>query len=95
MPILNYLQGRERLRKAYWLLGAVGVAYNFIVRMAAGVGAFDESVAVTLVALYGLYAAVAIWNCAANVDNPIWGQLARLTVVLGLIGVAFEIYLVA
>ena len=95
MPILNYLQGRVRLRKAYWLLSAIAVAYNLIVRMAANVGAFDESVAVTLVSLYGLYAAVAIWNCAPNVDNPVWGHLARLTVVLGLVGVAFEIYLVA
>ncbi len=30
--------------------------------------------------------------CAINVENPLWDYLARLTVVLGLIEGAFEIY---
>ncbi len=52
-------------------------------------------VGLTLLALYALHAAVAIWTCAFNVENPPWGYLARLTVVLGLIEGAFEIYLAA
>jgi hypothetical protein len=95
MPLLSYPLGRERLWKAYWLLGLVGAVYFTIVRLATGVGAFPEPVGLTLEALYALYYAVSIWNCAFNVESPLWGYLARLTVVVGLVGMALEIYLTA
>jgi len=95
MPLLSYPLGREKLWKAYWLLGLVGTVYFTIVRMATGVGAFPQPVGQTLEVLYALYAALSIWNCAFNVEQRIWGYLARLSVVLGLLWIALEIYLTA
>ncbi len=93
MPILSYLQGRERLWKAYWVVGFFGAAiYGTVVGLAMGAGAFPTPVGLTLLALYALYAAAAIWNCAFDVEKPLWGYLARFTVVVGLIEGAFEIY---
>lgn len=95
MPLLNYLMGREKLWRAYWLLGLAGTVYLTIVSMGTGVGAFPEPVGLTLEALYAVYYAVAIWNCAFNVENPLWGYLARFSVIGGLGFLALEIYLTA
>jgi hypothetical protein len=40
---------------------------------------------------YQVFVGVLIWRNAMNVDNPMWGHVARVVVVLGALGLIYEI----
>ncbi|HEY7672608.1 MAG TPA: hypothetical protein VIC71_10355 [Gammaproteobacteria bacterium] len=40
---------------------------------------------------YQVFVGVLIWRNAMNVDNPTWGHVARVSVVLGALGIVYEI----
>jgi hypothetical protein len=40
---------------------------------------------------YQVFVGVLIWRNSMNVDNPVWGHVARVMVVLGALGLIYEI----
>ena len=40
---------------------------------------------------YQVFVGILVWRNAGNVENPIWSHVARLVVVLGAIGLVYQI----
>lgn len=96
MFVVNYLMGRARLWKVFWFGGGLaGAIFWILVALSTGAGAIPPGAAFALSILYGLWISISIWTCAPNVENPLWGHLARVVAVFGLIGIAFQLYQVS
>ncbi len=93
MFITNFLLGRARLSKAYWLVGGLGGSlFGGMVWLSVAVGAFPPGFGFALGTLYTLWATIAIWTCAHNVDWVGWTYLARISAVSTLAWLAYETY---
>ncbi len=92
--LLYYSEGKAPLWKAFWIWG---VALSWILfglftllTSAVGLNWFVLTLATIVMMPYTAWILVAVWLCAFNVGNDLWGYLARfLTVVWALnIGLA-------
>ena len=89
--ILNYWSGKEKLWKAFWLIGIVGrifVAFFIIIFSLIGnsIG-LTWSVAILsllFVLIYIIWSFVSIWRCAFNTQNNNWGYVARIFISMDL-----------
>ena len=89
--ILNYWSGKEKLWKAFWLIGIVGrifVAFFIVIFSLIGKSiGLTWSVAilsVLFVLIYIILAFVSIWRCAFNTQNNNWGYVARIFISMDL-----------
>jgi uncharacterized membrane protein len=70
--------GEARLWKPFWLGGVlVGFLVSLAMSLLALAGIVGSVASFVLAAAYGIWLAVAIWNCAYNVDWEWWGHIAR------------------
>jgi hypothetical protein len=86
--IMSLWRGSVPLRKAYWICGVLtNVLWNMAIALsvAADFGFLAVSLAVLQV-IYLLFISVAIWRSAGRYKGSrAWGELARLSVVVGLV----------
>ena len=84
------LKGNCQLWRVFWLgnflayfilVGLVGI----ISLLTDGADAFLVSTATLLFLIYLVFVLYALWKCAFNVENKIYGYLARIYVVLAFI----------
>ena len=96
--LLSYWNGKQKLWKAFWLVGFVlqfvliiffGI-FNLI-GIALGLTWSIKFIIFLINIIYTIWVLVSIWNCAYNVKNKIWGDLSRVIVVLNVI-LLFLIY---
>ena len=82
LPV-RFWRGREKLWKAYWLVGVVGGwLFASLVKHLALSGWLSAVPAIGLLAVYSLFSAVAIWRSAFNTGWRGWGYIARAVIVL-------------
>ena len=90
--LLSYWNGKQKLWKAFWLVGFVlqfvliiffGI-FNLI-GIALGLTWSIKFIIFLINIIYTIWVLVSIWNCAYNVKNKIWGDLSRVIVVLNVI----------
>ena len=104
--LLSYWDGEQKLWKAFWLLGFIfQILFFYFLLFLLYVGMLLKltwSIKITVFLLSNIYTVwilVSIWNCAYNVESKffwffnkrIWGDIARLIVVLNVI-LIFLIY---
>ena len=96
--LLSYWYGKQKLWKAFWLLGFVfQILFFYFLLFLLYVGMLLKltwSIKITIFLLSNIYTVwilVSIWNCAYNVKTKIWGDISRLIVVLNVI-LIFLIY---
>jgi len=92
--LVYYAEGDAPLWKAFWLWGVV-LSWILFAAFATAINSVGISwllfaVATIVMIPYTAWILVAVWRCAFNVRNDLWGYLARfLTVVWSLnIGIA-------
>ena len=90
--LLSYWNGKQKLWKAFWLIGFVlqfvliiffGI-FNLI-GIALGLTWSIKFIIFLINIIYTIWVLVSIWNCAYNVKNKIWGDLSRVIVMLNVI----------
>ena len=90
--LLSYWNGKQKLWKAFWLIGFVlqfvliiffGI-FNLI-GIALGLTWSIKFIIFLINIIYTIWVLVSIWNCSYNVKNKIWGDLSRVIVVLNVI----------
>ena len=90
--LLSYWNGKQKLWKAFWLIGFVlqfvliiffGI-FNLI-GIALGLTWSIKFIIFLINIIYTIWVLVSIWNCAYNVKNNIWGDLSRVIVVLNVV----------
>ena len=96
--LLSYWDGKQKLWKAFWLLGFIfQILFFYFLLFLLYVGMLLKltwSIKITVFLLSNIYTVwilVSIWNCAYNVKNKIWGNISRVIVVLNVI-LIFLIY---
>jgi hypothetical protein len=100
--MISFLQrawrGEERLWKVWWLLGTpLAMVNRAIFGLLEGLAEAEYSVSygtwlgalVLSSATYFAWCNMA-WGCAKNVDRKIWGHLAKLGIVLGILRMFIE-----
>jgi hypothetical protein len=80
-----YWRGQGPLWKVYWLYGVLGsnvLAVILLILMQRGglAGGWLQLVLVALVA-YTVWIVISVWRCAFNVENPVYGHMARALTV--------------
>jgi hypothetical protein len=80
-----YWRGHGPLWKVYWLYGVLGsnvlgAILLLLIRQGA-LGTFWFQVVWLLLAAYTVWIVVSVWRCAFNVDNPMYGHMARALTV--------------
>lgn len=83
--VASYWKGHGPLWKVYWLYGVLGsnvlgAVLLFLIRQGA-LGTFWFQVVWLLLAAYTVWIVVSVWRCAFNVDNPVYGHMARALTV--------------
>ena len=80
-----YWEGRGPLWKVYWLYGVLGsVVLALILLFLIQRGAIDSvwfQLVLLLLAAYTVWILVSVWRCAFNVENPMYGHMARALTV--------------
>jgi hypothetical protein len=51
---------------------------------------WGKALAAAVLVAYGAWVCVALWRCAYNVTSKVWGHLARIYVILAVLGVAIN-----
>jgi hypothetical protein len=86
-----YWRGRGPLWKAYWLYGVFGsVVLALVLLFLMQRGAIDSvwfQLVLLLLAAYTVWIVVSVWRCAFNVENPMYGHMARALTVAWAINV--------
>jgi ABC-type sugar transport system permease subunit len=76
-----YWRGHGPLWKAYWLYGVLGsnvLALILLLLMRSGApGSLWFQIVLLLLAAYTVWIVVSVWRCAFNVENPMYGHMAR------------------
>jgi hypothetical protein len=80
-----YWQGHGQLWKVYWLYGVLGsfvlaLILLFLIRGGA-IGSVWFQLVLLLLAAYTVWIVVSVWRCALNVENPMYGHMARALTV--------------
>jgi ABC-type sugar transport system permease subunit len=80
-----YWRGHGPLWKAYWLYGVFGsnvLALTLLLLMQrSALGSAWFQLVLLLLAAYTVWIVVAVWRCAFNVENPLYGHMARALTV--------------
>jgi hypothetical protein len=81
----HYWRGHGPLWKVYWLYGVLGsnvlaLILLLLIHRGAGGSVWFQSV-LLLLAGYTVWIVVSVWRCASNVENPLYGQMARALTV--------------
>jgi len=93
--LVHYLRGNGPLWRVYWLYGVIGSWILFGIFMTAlnRLGISWGLVALTGIVMfpYSVWILASVWQCARNVRNDLWGNLARFTTLvwalnLGIVG---------
>lgn len=85
--LLGYLQGKEKLWKAFWIYSVVfpvlitfaTIAITFLLPQNLHITIAPAEIVIALSTTFGL---VAMWQCAYNCAHRFWGHLARLFIIL-------------
>ena len=76
-----YWRGDGPLWKVYWLYGVLGsnvLALILLLLMQEGAIASGWfQLVLLLLAVYTVWIVVSVWRCAFNVENPMYGHMAR------------------
>ena len=87
----NYWNGKEKLWKAFWLIGMLGriiVALIVIIFLQIGqIIGLTWSIAILsilFILIYIIWSVVSIWRCAFNTKNKNWGHAARIIISMDL-----------
>ena len=90
--LLSYWNGKQKLWKAFWLMGVVfQILFFFFLSLILVIGlalglTWSIKIFIFLVSnIYTIWILVSIWNCAYNVKKKIWGDLSRLLVIINTI----------
>jgi hypothetical protein len=80
-----YWRGHGPLWKVYWLYGVIGsnllaLILLFLINRGA-LGSVWFKLALLLLAAYTVWIVVAVWRCAFNVENPLYGHMAKALTV--------------
>ncbi len=80
-----YWRGQGPLWKAYWLYGVLGSSVLagillLLMQRSAPAGGWFQLVLLVLVA-YTVWIVISVWRCAFNVENPVYGHMARALTV--------------
>ena len=77
----DYWRGDGPLWKVYWLYGVLGsnvLALILLLLMQEGAIASGWfQLVLLLLAVYTVWIVVSVWRCAFNVENPMYGHMAR------------------
>jgi hypothetical protein len=80
-----YWRGRGPLWKVYWLYGVLGsnvlALILFFLMERGALGSVWFQLALLLLAVYTIWIVVAVWRCAFNVENPLYGHMAKALTV--------------
>jgi len=80
-----YWRGQGPLWKVYWLYGVLGsFVLALILLFLMQRGAMDSvwfQLVLLLLAAYTVWIVVSVWRCAFNVENPMYGHMARALTV--------------
>jgi ABC-type sugar transport system permease subunit len=80
-----YWRGHGRLWKVYWLYGVLGsnllVLVVLLLMQRSAIGSAWFQVVLLLLAAYTVWIVVSVWRCAFNVENPLYGHMARALTV--------------
>ena len=80
-----YWRGDGPLWKVYWLYGVLGsnvLALILLLLMQEGAIASGWfQLVLLLLAVYTVWIVVSVWRCAFNVENPMYGHMARALTV--------------
>lgn len=83
--VTSYWRGHGPLWKVYWLYGVLGsnvlgAILLLLIRQGA-LGTFWFQIVWLLLAAYTVWIVVSVWRCAFNVENPLYGHMARALTV--------------
>ncbi len=83
--VSHYWRGHGPLWKVYWLYGVFGsfvlaLILLFLMRSGAIASVWFQ-VVLLLLAAYTVWIVVSVWRCAFNVENPMYGHMARALTV--------------
>jgi len=88
-----YWRGEGPLWKVYWLYGVLGSnALALILLWLMQRGAMDSGwfqLVLLVLAVYTVWIVVSVWRCAFNVQNPLYGHMARALTVAWAINALF------
>ena len=80
-----YWRGHGPLWKVYWLYGVLGsnvlVLILLLLMQRSALGSVWFQLVLLLLAAYTVWIVVAVWRCAFNVENPLYGHMARALTV--------------
>ena len=80
-----YWRGEGPLWKIYWLYGVLGSnVLVLILLLLMQRGAMDSGwfqLVLLVLAAYTVWIVVSVWRCAFNVENPMYGHMARALTV--------------
>ena len=80
-----YWRGHGPLWKVYWLYGVLGsIVLAAVLLLLMQRGAADSvwfQLVLLLLAAYTVWIVVSVWRCAFNVEQPIYGHMARALTV--------------
>jgi hypothetical protein len=80
-----YWRGQGPLWKVYWLYGVIGsnllAASLLLLMQSRGLGGGWFQVVLLLLAVYTVWILISVWRCAFNVENPVYGHMARALTV--------------
>lgn len=79
--VVTYIQGRGPLWKIFWIWGValswVLFALFMLAAWLAGVNWFVFVITAMVMVPYTAWVIVSVWECSFNVENPVWGWVAR------------------
>ena len=82
---IAYDEVKDHLRKAYWLYGVLGsnilALILLLLMQRSALGSVWFQLVLVLLAAYTVWIVVAVWRCAFNVENPLYGHMARALTV--------------
>ena len=90
--LLSYWNGKQKLWKAFWLIGILGriIVATIIILFSTiftsiGLTWSIKILSIIFMISYVIWSFVSIWRCAFNVKNKNWGYVARLFITLDVI----------
>jgi len=89
----RYWRGEGRLWRVYWLYGVLGSVLLALIPgwmlQAGAVGSGWFQLVLIILAAYTVWIVVSVWRCAFNVENELYGHMARWLTVAWAINALF------
>ena len=83
--VASYWSGRGPLWKIYWLYGVLGsnvlVLILLLLMRSGAIASVWFQIVLVLLAAYTVWIVVSVWRCAFNVEEPMYGHMARALTV--------------